>query len=168
MKEERVQAQCTELYQLHGGFVYDLSQGYRPGIGKHATTRQTSGLGDLWVFFTKFAGYHVVQDGSLVLWHEVKALPLRVLRTALPKDHGPWRALIDNDQLAAAMNDSNLYHSALAAIDADRRLELYARQRSTSQGLFANRCLQCQIPYVLGGLEEASAWIESNLNGGDS
>lgn len=51
MKETQVQAECAELYRLHGGLIYDLSQGYRPGTAKHATTRQTPGLADLWIFF---------------------------------------------------------------------------------------------------------------------
>ncbi len=159
MKETQVQAECAGLYRLHGGLIYDLSQGYRPGTERHATTRQTPGLADLWIFFPS-------SDPVSVLWHEVKALPLKVLRAALPKDADPWKALIENDQLSAAMNDPNLYASALATIDPDRRLEFYVRQRSYDQGLFAIRCIQCRIPYVLGGLEEARAWVEVNLNGG--
>lgn len=164
MKETRVQAQCVEYYQLQGGQVYDLSQGYRPGSGKHATTRQTPGLGDLWIFFPVWNRYLRVK---LTLWHEVKALPVKTLRSVLPKDAGPWKALIDNDQLTAAMNDPNLYASALAAIGAVHRLELYRRQQSESQKLFATRCLSCRVSYLLGGLEEAQAWVAYNLNEGN-
>ena len=54
MKEETVQTSVTRLYEAYGGDVYDLSQGYRPGTKKHATTRQTPGLADLWIFFPKW------------------------------------------------------------------------------------------------------------------
>ncbi|GIW54995.1 MAG: hypothetical protein KatS3mg082_1399 [Nitrospiraceae bacterium] len=51
LRERDVQRAVVELCRLYGGVVYSLSQGYRPGPRRHATTRQTKGLPDLWVFF---------------------------------------------------------------------------------------------------------------------
>lgn len=64
MREADVQHGVVDFYQTAGGVVCDLSQGFRPGGRRHGTTRQTKGLGDLYVFFP-YLGF--------ALWHETKA-----------------------------------------------------------------------------------------------
>lgn len=48
-READVQRDVKALLQMYGFNVSDLSQGYRPGGRRHATTRQTPGIPDMWV-----------------------------------------------------------------------------------------------------------------------
>lgn len=59
-----------EIYQLVGCKVYNLAQGWRPGGPRHATTRQTKGLADLYVIPPRRDPF-LALDG-LPFWHEVK------------------------------------------------------------------------------------------------
>lgn len=65
--ERDVQRRVVAVYRTVGCIVWSLSQGYRPGGPRHATTRQSKGLPDLYVMCP-------VRDGirRLVFWHEVK------------------------------------------------------------------------------------------------
>ena len=49
--EKHVQKAVADLFSQVGGIVNNLSQGYRPGGRRHGTTRQSKGLGDLYVQF---------------------------------------------------------------------------------------------------------------------
>jgi hypothetical protein len=60
--EREVQRRVVALYRTVGCAVYSLSQGYRPGGPRHATTRQSKGLPDLYVFPPTGAPW----------WHETK------------------------------------------------------------------------------------------------
>ena len=66
VREDEVQRGVVKFYGDVGGSVCSLSQGYRPGGGRHGTTRQTKGLPDVYVFFP----YLRVPT---TLWHETKA-----------------------------------------------------------------------------------------------
>lgn len=61
--EREVQRAVVDMFRQVGGYVYSLSQGYRPGGRGHGSTRQTLGLADLYVLFPG--------RGS-PLWFEVK------------------------------------------------------------------------------------------------
>lgn len=61
--EREIQRAIVQLCRQLGGVVYSLSQGYRPGGRRHATTRQTKGLADLYVIFPA---------KKRVMWIEVK------------------------------------------------------------------------------------------------
>ena len=61
--EAQAQEAVRQLFTGVGGVVNNLSQGHRPGGRRHATTRQTKGLGDLWVQFP---------GRGLALWWETK------------------------------------------------------------------------------------------------
>ncbi len=61
--EDAEQKAMVRLLRSIGGQVYSLSQGYRPGGKRHATTRQTKGLPDLWVF---------LPPRQIAFWLEVK------------------------------------------------------------------------------------------------
>lgn len=55
----------VKFLRMNGIHVYNLSQGYRPGGPRHATTRQTKGLGDL---------YCLWPEHRLSWWVETKRL----------------------------------------------------------------------------------------------
>jgi hypothetical protein len=61
--EIQVQGSIKDLWRQLGGFVNDLSQGYRPGGHRHGSTRQTKGLADLYLQHT---------GKGLALWFETK------------------------------------------------------------------------------------------------
>ena len=61
--EAQVQEAIKGFWRQGGGFVNDLSQGYRAGGRRHGTTRQTKGLADLYLQHT---------GRGLVLWWETK------------------------------------------------------------------------------------------------
>ena len=64
--EDKVQLRVRAHYKAAGGEFYDLSQGFRPGGARHSGTRQTPGLGDLFVIFPAPIGISV--------WHETKSI----------------------------------------------------------------------------------------------
>ena len=61
--EAQVQTSIKGLWRNIGGFVNDLSQGYRPGGRRHGTTRITKGVADLYL-------QHTGRD--VALWWETK------------------------------------------------------------------------------------------------
>lgn len=111
-----MQVRVIATYKAAGASVCSLSQGYRPGGRRHATTRQTKGLADLYVFIPR---------RGIAFWHEVKA-PDRVEQLRLP---------------------------------ADERMAIYRRKQTAEQSLFELRCVQCGVPYVLGGNDEAIEFL---------
>jgi hypothetical protein len=65
-REKDVKRGVVKFLRDIGCHVYNLDQGYRPGGRRHATTRQTKGLPDLFAVWPRSPG------GSLVFWIEVK------------------------------------------------------------------------------------------------
>lgn len=61
--EKVIQAEVKKVLALHGYLISDFSQGYRPGGSRHASTRITCGVPDVYV-----------QHRSLpiTMWIEVK------------------------------------------------------------------------------------------------
>jgi hypothetical protein len=74
--EREIQRQVKAAYEACGCFVANFSQGYRPGGKRHATTRQTKGIPDLYVFPPvrevrgPLAGHATVYLAPW--WHETK------------------------------------------------------------------------------------------------
>ncbi len=152
MNETHVQGVSKKLWGRIGAKIYDLSQGYRPGGKRHATTRQTPGIPDLWIF---------VPNLNVGLWMEVKALKASRIRPHVPKDREPWMSLLDWKPFEGAMLTPELYHAALASIDAGKRAELYLQECTDDQVRFRDSCLACRTNHLIGGLEEVLAWIET-------
>lgn len=69
MIEREVQRQIKTMARAVGFAVYDLSQGYRPGKRRHATTRQTKGLSDLYLLHAR---------RQLAVWIECKGESTKV------------------------------------------------------------------------------------------
>lgn len=62
--ERQVQERVKATYKAVGCLVANFSQGWRPGGKRHATTRQTKGIPDLYVFPPVGRGHP--------FWHETK------------------------------------------------------------------------------------------------
>lgn len=153
MNEDVVQRSVVKLYQAYGGQVYNLSQGYRPGPRRHATTRQSEGLPDLWVFFL---------DSGFRIWHETKAFDGDDLRPHLPRLEVPWSDLVhDRRKLNLALKHPQLYAAATTLLEPAKRIELYRKKQTAAQILFEQCCRRCRITYVLGGVEEAYMFVEA-------
>lgn len=69
--ERQVQQRVVATYEAVGCLVANFAQGYRPGGRGHATTRQTKGIPDLYVFPPRRLAFRA--DGNVdPFWHEVK------------------------------------------------------------------------------------------------
>lgn len=92
--ETQVQEKIKSFWRSIGGFVNDLSQGYRPGGRRHGSTRQTKGLADLYLVHT---------GRGLVCWWETKKpsdvdgqtpeqaeFERRNAACGIPSGHGGW------------------------------------------------------------------------------
>jgi len=92
--ESQVQEKIKGFWRSIGGFVNDLSQGYRPGGRRHGSTRQTKGLADLYLQHT---------GRGLALWWETKRpgeegeqtddqvkFERRNEACGIPSGHGGW------------------------------------------------------------------------------
>ncbi len=161
MREDAVQRAVRTLYEAYGGEWYNLSQGYRPGGKRHATTRQSKGLPDLWVFFPA-VGFR--------LWHETKRLTADELRPHLPRLEIPWSEIAENRRtLQLALETPAIYAKATAILGPEKRIALYRKKQSVDQILFEKRCHVTRTNYVLGGVEEAFLWVSTaNLTVGKS
>ena len=140
------------VYARAGGFWYDLSQGFRPGGKRHGSTRQTPGLGDLFVIFP---------PTGLTLWHETKAIrPADLAKKDWLASRFAREVVKDgkvDSTVALGICDSpELYEIFLRDLGVDRRLELYRRKQSPDQVLFQERLETTSATlYVLGGSLEA-------------
>lgn len=73
--EKDVQRAVVQIYRTVRCKVYNLSQGFRPGGKRHATTRQTKGLGDLYIIPPQVERVEGIVVGSrLPFWHETKRI----------------------------------------------------------------------------------------------
>lgn len=75
--EAQVQERVKAVYRAVGCVVASFSQGWRPGGKRHATTRQTKGIPDLYVFppvryREPFDGCRVPVTPLAPFWHETK------------------------------------------------------------------------------------------------
>jgi len=146
--EDDVQRVVASFYAKVGGRVYDLSQGYRPGPKRHATTRQTPGLGDLWVFFPLLGA---------IMWHETKVLHWSDLSKSdrdLLREQDP--------RMKREFFDTILYQRGLDLLGDDRRRFRYEDKQSPEQKGFEYLCHATgKASYVLGGMTEARVYFES-------
>ena len=158
--EDKVQLRVRKIYEAAGGAVYDLSQGYRPDN----STRQTEGLGDVFVLFP---------EAGVSVWHETKSIRPSDLAK---KD---WLAsrfrtqVVRNDHVEkiTALGICDIPHlceALLQDLGADRRRELYLRKQSKAQKLFQARIEATAglwkappIWYVLGGVLEALELVQT-------
>jgi hypothetical protein len=61
--ERDVKRAVIDTYRQFGCVAWNLDQGFRPGGGRHGTTRQTKGLADVYVTFPR---------RRVAWWHEAK------------------------------------------------------------------------------------------------
>lgn len=129
--EGMVEHDVVAFYQLHGGIVYQLSQGFRgvktPDgrvVADRRGTRQTPGIADLEIFFP---------GPGVLVKHETKtpageALHQRMLRRPL------------------------------ADVPASQRRHWI---RAHAQHLYEQHCRVCGVAYARGGVPEAKALVDA-------